>query len=134
MRVILPDPVRPYQPHSSASTGDKELLSTGIPATDSLAPLSGKAAPVSLGSAALKDAEDHQPYSNFIEDASTSQHKVTPMSLSPTVSMSALDFLSFCRVQNHVAKNAIVAYRNPTSESAEVEFLAANFIYVSERM
>ena len=56
------------------------------------------------------------------------------MSLSPTVSMSALDFLSFCRVQNHVAKNAIVAYRNPTSESAEVEFLAANFIYVSERM
>ena len=131
----MPDPVRPSKSHtSSASTGNRELLSTGIPATDSSAPLSERAAPVSIGSVASNDTEGPVPHSDVIEDASASQHKVTPMSLSPTVSMSALDFLSFCRVQNHVAKNAIVAYRNPTAEGAEVEFLVANFIYVSERM
>lgn len=48
----------------------------------------------------------------------------------PTIS--AKEFLAFSRVQNHVAKNTVLAFHNPDTQ--QIGFLVSNFLYVSDRL
>lgn len=45
--------------------------------------------------------------------------------------MSCKEFLALSRVQNHVAKNTVLAFIDPDTQ--EAKFLVSNFLYVSER-
>lgn len=46
--------------------------------------------------------------------------------------ISVKELLAFSRVQNHVAKNTVLAFYNP--DSKEIGFLMTNFLYVSDRL